>query len=118
MTDSAIPPAPQVPVPALQGVRKDLNGLVQEGSRVGQLMANGMLQELNFQQVGLLMLELTEAAYNGADGLTHTHGWMQKHEPKVWKKFLAHLQMIRAQNAIAQGKPLQSAPIFTAKKGT
>lgn len=110
MTDSAIPLVPKPPVPALQGVRKDLNGLILEGARVGDLLAKGMLQELNFQQVGLLMLELTEAAYNGADGLTHTHGWMQKHDPKLWRKFLAHLQGIRAENAAAQRGPRLHSP--------
>lgn len=86
-------------VDAANDLAPDQNAILNEGSRVAKLFEDGHLQEINFEQVSKLMMELCIMAYNGADCIQGISRWMQTNEPKAWRNLVRHLNAVRAQNA-------------------
>ncbi len=97
MTIRLVPEAPIRPmVPMAAALAPDQNAILAEGARVAALFREGHLQEINFPQVGALMMELCNLAYNGADSIQMISHYMSTNEQKAWKNFLRHLGKIRA----------------------
>ncbi len=98
MTIRLKPEAPIRPmVAAAAALAPDQNALLSEGARVALLFKEGHLQEINFPEVGVLMMELCNMAYNGADSIQMISHFMATNEQKAWRNFCRHLAQIRSQ---------------------